>query len=142
MANETGSLDTIDTGATVVITHRVRDGKQDKYDEWLDEIAPICRSSQGLLDWHIIRQIPGITTKYTIIIRFDTQEHLQNWMESPERKRLIEKVRPILVKDDDFFVSSGLDFWFTPEGAKAKVPLRWKQFIILTYSVLQARLLC
>ena len=130
LKNNSGSLATMDTGATVVITHRVRDGKQEQYDDWLDEIGPICRSSQGLLDWHIIRPIAGLTTKYTVIIRFDTQEHLQNWMESQERKRLIDKVRPILAKDDDFFVSSGLDFWFTPEGAKAKVPLRWKQFLV------------
>ncbi len=130
MANKPSSLDMIDTGATVVITHSVQDGKQEQYDDWINEIGPICRSSQGLLDWHIIRPIAGITTKYTVIIRFDTQEHLHAWMESPERRRLIEKVRPILAKDDDFFVSSGLDFWFTPEGAKAKVPLRWKQFLV------------
>jgi antibiotic biosynthesis monooxygenase (ABM) superfamily enzyme len=51
-------------------------------------------------------------------------------MSSAERKRLIEKVRPLLAQDDDFFVRSGLDFWFTPEGAKAKVPVRWKQFLV------------
>ncbi len=27
-------------------------------------------------------------------------------------------------------MSSGLDFWFTPEGAKAKLPTRWKQFLV------------
>jgi antibiotic biosynthesis monooxygenase (ABM) superfamily enzyme len=36
----------------------------------------------------------------------------------------------LLVTGDDFFVSSGLDFWFTPAGAKAKVPVRWKQFLV------------
>ncbi len=25
---------------------------------------------------------------------------------------------------------SGLDFWFTPEGAKAKLPTKWKQFLV------------
>ena len=29
-----------------------------------------------------------------------------------------------------FFVSSGLDYWFTPGGAKASVPVRWKQFLV------------
>jgi hypothetical protein len=51
-------------------------------------------------------------------------------MGSQERKRLIEKARPLLAKDDDFFIRSGLDFWFTPEGARAKVPVRWKQFLV------------
>jgi antibiotic biosynthesis monooxygenase (ABM) superfamily enzyme len=51
-------------------------------------------------------------------------------MNSSERARLIDKVRPFLAKDDEFFVRSGLDFWFTPEGAKAKIPVRWKQFLV------------
>jgi hypothetical protein len=124
------SSNSTDQGATVVITHRIRDGQQAGYEDWLDEIGPVCRGSLGLLDWQLIRPIPGITATYTVIIRFDTCEHLRKWMDSPERKKLIEKVRPLLAHDDDFFIRSGLDFWFTPEGARAKVPVRWKQFLI------------
>lgn len=117
-------------GATVVITHRVRSDKQAEYEHWLEEIAPLCRVSPGHLDWHIVRPIPGVTETYTVIIRFDTTEHLKNWMESRERERLIEKVQPLFVGADDFYISSGLDFWFTPAGARAKVPVRWKQYMI------------
>jgi uncharacterized protein len=117
-------------GATVVITHRVRNGKHDEYEKWLTEIAPLCKASLGHLDWHIVRPIPGLSETYTVIIRFDTKEHLQNWMESPTRNHLIEKVQPLFVTGDDFFVSSGLDFWFTPTEAKAKVPVRWKQYLV------------
>jgi uncharacterized protein len=51
-------------------------------------------------------------------------------MASSERQRLISKVQPLLVGNDDFYVSSGLDFWFTPHGAKAQIPVRWKQYLI------------
>jgi antibiotic biosynthesis monooxygenase (ABM) superfamily enzyme len=114
----------------VVITHRVREGKHADYERWLNEIAPLCRASPGHLDWHIVRPISGLTETYTIIIRFDTREHLQAWMESPARARLIEKAQPLFVTGDDFFISSGLDFWFTPAGARAKVPTRWKQYLV------------
>ena len=117
-------------GATVVITHRVREGKHADYESWSNEIAPLCKASPGTLDWHIVRPISGLTGTYTIIIRFDTRAHLQYWMESSTRSRLIDKVQPLLVTGDDFFISSGLDFWFTPERAKAKVPVRWKQSIV------------
>lgn len=117
-------------GATVVITHRVRSGKQAEYELWLEEIAPLCRASPGHLDWHIVRPIPGVTATYTVIIRFDTTEHLKNWMDSSERERLIEKVQPLFAGADDFYISSGLDFWFTPSGARAKVPVRWKQYMV------------
>ncbi len=124
------SDDSLDQGATVVITHRVREGKHAEYETWLDEIAPLCKASPGHLDWHIVRPIPGLTETYTVIIRFDTAAHLQQWMDSPTRARLIDKVHPLFVTGDDFFVSSGLDFWFTPGGAKAQVPVRWKQYLV------------
>lgn len=52
-------------------------------------------------------------------------------MQSEARKQLIETVKPYLETDDQFVVKSGLDFWFTPEGAKARLPTRWKQFLII-----------
>lgn len=117
-------------GATVVITHRVHIDKHADYKKWLEKIAPLCKASPGHLDWHIVHPIPRLSETYTVIIRFDTNTHLKEWMESQTRGRLIEKVRSLLVTGDDFFISSGLDFWFTPTGAKAKVPVRWKQYLI------------
>lgn len=125
----------VDQGATVVITHRVRARAQAEYERWLERIAPLCRASPGCLDWHIVRPIPGLTETYTVVIRFDTNEHLRLWMESDARARLIDEARPLFVTGDDFFVSSGLDFWFTPAGAKAKLPVRWKQYL-LTWSAI------
>lgn len=89
-----------------------------------------AKAAPGHLDWHIVRPIPGLSETYAVIIRFDTDTHLKEWMNSPARTRLIEKVRPLLVTGDGFFVSSGLDFWFTPAGAKAQVPVRWKQYLV------------
>jgi uncharacterized protein len=120
----------IESGATAVITHRIQTGFESQYENWLREIGPICRSSKGILDWQIIRPIPGMTFTYTIVIRYDSHENLHAWMNSKERKDLIEKVHSILATGDDFYINSGLDFWFTPEGAKATVPVRWKQFLI------------
>ena len=117
-------------GATVVITHRLRENALAAYEDWLQEIAPLCKASPGHLDWHIVRPIPGLSETYTIVIRFDTIDHLRAWMESPTRARLIEKVQHLFVTGDDFFISSGLDFWFTPAEAQAKVPIRWKQYLV------------
>jgi antibiotic biosynthesis monooxygenase (ABM) superfamily enzyme len=36
----------------------------------------------------------------------------------------------MLAQDDDYSIHSGLDFWFLPQGAKVKIPVRWKQFLI------------
>jgi antibiotic biosynthesis monooxygenase (ABM) superfamily enzyme len=117
-------------GATAVITHRVRDGHRAEYEAWLEDISPLSGHYPGHLDWQIIRPIVGVTKTFTVIIRFDTQDHLKAWLGSPERNRLIEKVRPLLVAGDDVVVRDGLDFWFLPEAAKAQAPVRWKQLLV------------
>ncbi|MDP4240225.1 MAG: antibiotic biosynthesis monooxygenase [Bacteroidota bacterium] len=116
-------------GASIVITHQIIDGKQSEYENWLDEIGPLCRNATGHLDWQIIRPIPTLTSTYTIIIRFDSIEHLKGWINSNERHRLIEKVGPLLDQGDNYFIRSGLDFLFTPLETNTKVPARWKQYL-------------
>ena len=120
----------MEPGATGVITHRVQEGKKVAYENWLNEIAAMCRSYPGHLDLQIVRPIEKLTSTYTIVMRFDTQEHLEKWLGSNDRRGFIEKAHPLLAQKDNFFIRSGLDFWFTPEGAKAEVPFRWKQLII------------
>jgi hypothetical protein len=119
-------------GATVIVTHHVRDAREKDYQVWLNEIGSVCKTYPGFLDLQIIRPIAGMTYVYTIIIRFDTQENLLKWVNSPERKNLHEKAKDLLSKDIDSYVRSGLDFWFTT-GTNA--PTRWKQFLV-TWSAL------
>lgn len=116
-------------GASVVISHQIIEGKQQEYENWLNEIGPLCRNATGHLDWQIIRPIPTLTSTYTVIIRFDSTEHLKEWMNSQERSRLIEKVVPLFNKGDNYSINSGLDFLFTPLEEKTKVPKRWKQYL-------------
>ncbi|MGQ7944591.1 antibiotic biosynthesis monooxygenase [Flavobacterium sp. WC2509] len=119
-----------DQGATVVINHQIIDGKQNQYEDWLDEIGPICRNYVGNIDWQIIRPIPNLTFDYTVIIRFDTIENLTKWMESNDRKHLIKKAQPLFSKDDKYLIKSGLDFLFTNNSENQKIPARWKQYLV------------
>jgi antibiotic biosynthesis monooxygenase (ABM) superfamily enzyme len=129
MSKDSGQVIT-KSGATVVITHRVSEDKQAQYEAWLNEIGPVARATEGLLDLHVIRPVPGLTETYSIFIRYDTEQNLRKWMESDVRNRLIAKVQGMLIGKDEYRIQSGLDFWFMPEGAKAKIPVRWKQFLI------------
>ncbi|NJI72272.1 antibiotic biosynthesis monooxygenase [Sphingobacterium kitahiroshimense] len=116
-------------GASVVITHHVLDTKQEEYEKWLEQIVPLTKHSEGFIDLQIVRPIPNLTFIYTIIIRFDTIKNLKNWMESNDRKRLIEKANPYFRKNDNYKIKSGLDFLFETEN-ETKVPVRWKQFLV------------
>lgn len=125
----------IERGATVIITHRVQGGCHDEYEQWLDEIVPICQSQPGHLNTQIIRPIAGPTATYTVIIRFDEKCHLQRWLESGQRRKLIGKVEPLLAQGAQYVIYSGIDFLFNTETSRPRAPVRWKQFL-LTWSVI------
>jgi len=111
-------------GASVVITHHVNPALQAEYETWLQEIGPVCRSSAGLLDWHIIRPIAGYTDTYSVMIRYETERHLTQWLDSPERQTLIAKAAHLLAGQEEYQVSSGLDFLFMqPNAASTKPPV-------------------
>ncbi len=122
-------------GATVVISHKLRNGAQDEYEKWIEKIMPIGVASPGYLDSYIVRPVAGLTETYTVIIRFDGKDHLRAWMESPVRKEMIGEVRHLLAGDDSYSINSGLDFLFVFSGGKSKTPVRWKQFL-LTWSAI------
>lgn len=117
-------------GASVVITHHILDGKQKEYENWLKEIVPLTKHSEGFIDLQIVRPIPNLTFVYTVIIRFDTIDNLKKWMESDNRKKLIEKANPFFRKNDKYQIKSGLDFLFNTENEGSKVPVRWKQYLV------------
>lgn len=128
-------------GATVVITHHVSQAQQPRYEEWLNEIGPVCKASQGLLDWHIIRPISGLTDTYTVIIRYDNHQNLKTWIQSEDRKRLLSKIENVLANEENVHINSGLDFLFSLAGEKPKTPVRWKQFLV-TWSAIFPLVVC
>lgn len=119
----------LQVGASAVITHRVSEAQQAAYEQWLQEIGAACRASEGVLDWHVIRPIAGYSETYSVIIRYDSEQHLKQWMDSEHRRRLISQVEALLTGQDSYQIKSGLDFWFTPVVAPTP-PVRWKQFLI------------
>jgi antibiotic biosynthesis monooxygenase (ABM) superfamily enzyme len=129
-AHDTTTMDADHKGATVVITHGVRQDAHAQYERWLDEIATYCRASAGYLDTHVIRPIPGLTETFTVLIRFDTEANLRAWMESSTRTQLVKRVQPLFMAGDSYAIRSGLDFLFAPASAGAKAPVRWKQYLV------------
>lgn len=122
-------------GASAVITHRVSTAQQAAYEQWLEEIGPVCRASAGMLDWHLIRPVAGYSETYSVIIRYDSEQHLKQWLASDIRRLLIAKIENLLSEKDSYQIKSGLDFWFVEETGKVLLPVRWKQFL-LTWSAI------
>ena len=98
---------------TSVIQHRVHAGATAQYETWLQEITPAAQRFPGHQGVNIIRPVAGADV-YTIVLHFDSLEHLQGWLASETRQRLLAAIEPLLVAGECVVIQTGLEFWFTP----------------------------
>jgi antibiotic biosynthesis monooxygenase (ABM) superfamily enzyme len=115
-----------------IITHVIKAGEEQRYEDWLADILRAVSSSPGYLGREIFRPAHG-SKKYTTIVRFDSHEHLNTWAESGVRRSYVDSVCDLLEEGDQHEIRTGIDFWFTPEGIKP--PKRWKQFLLTLSAV-------
>ncbi|GAB3253835.1 antibiotic biosynthesis monooxygenase [Larkinella harenae] len=118
----------VDSAVTTIIVQRPHTNHIQAYESWLREIVPLAQTAPGHRGVNIIRP-HGPNKDYTIVLHFDSETHLQNWLESDTRKRLLANVQPFLDAEEKIEIKTGLEFWFTPpENRKAAPP--FKQFLI------------
>jgi antibiotic biosynthesis monooxygenase (ABM) superfamily enzyme len=114
---------------TLAIQHHVLSNAQPQYEAWLSEIMPVAQSFAGHLGINVIRPAHG-TDVYTMVLRFDTDEHLRDWVDSETRRSLIARVQPFLAADEKIDIITGLEYWFTPQGPAPKKASPFKQFLV------------
>ena len=56
---------------------------------------------------------------FTSVLRFSSTEKLQVWLDSTDRRLLIEEVQELLADGDPLEVSHGRELWFAPETVQA-----------------------
>jgi antibiotic biosynthesis monooxygenase (ABM) superfamily enzyme len=71
---------------SAVISSRVRPGQEAAFRAWEQRIATAQAQSPGFQGYRFEPPIPGIQDDWLAILRFDTEQNLQAWLESRERK--------------------------------------------------------
>jgi antibiotic biosynthesis monooxygenase (ABM) superfamily enzyme len=110
-----------------VIRHQVRPGHQADYEAWTRQVVPIAQQFEGHHGVAIIRPSDGEHT-YTVVLHFDTLDHLRAWLESDVRRRLLAQAEAHLAQPGDIEIRPGLDFWLSMPGQRRAKPHR--QFLV------------
>ncbi|QEY64230.1 antibiotic biosynthesis monooxygenase [Metapseudomonas lalkuanensis] len=126
--------DNVNKVVTLLIRHRVRQGQLDSYESWLRRIVQTAQGYPGHLGVDVIHGKEGDHALFTSVLRFSSADHLQSWLDSDDRRRLVEEVTPLLASDEDLALHSAREFWFAPEHVPGPPP-RWKQASI-TFAVI------
>jgi len=119
---------------TAVIEHEIKPGKEAEFETWLQKITTAAQGFPGHRGVNLIRPPAGSHT-YTVVLRFDTLQHLQAWLSSDNRRRLVQEIEPLHARGEHVEIKTGLEFWFTPPTPTQPQAKAYKQFL-LTLSVI------
>lgn len=107
---------------TAVISHIVRAGREQGYEEWFHGIASDAQKFKGHLGVSTIRPRDHAHPEYVVILRFDRYDNLKAWLESDIRREWIERLQPLIEKPESIQTLTGLETWFSLPHQPLKVP--------------------
>ncbi len=117
---------------SAVIATRVLPGKENEYRAWERKIAIAQSKAPGLRGYRFEPPVPGVQEDFVAILRFDTDEHLQGWLNSAERKNLIDEAAPLTAEFHARIAHTGFEQWFRDEASPVSVPA-WKQNMMVLF---------
>jgi antibiotic biosynthesis monooxygenase (ABM) superfamily enzyme len=116
---------------TIVVTRRVRPGREADYEAWLGRLLGEAKHLPGYLGTTVNRP-SGDTREYTSIFRFATVEDLRAFETSELRARALAEVVDLVEADARWDRLTGLELWFTPPpGTIAPQPSRFRMALVM-----------
>jgi antibiotic biosynthesis monooxygenase (ABM) superfamily enzyme len=116
---------------SAVISTRIKPGQDAAYRRWEQRIALAQAKAQGFQGYRFEPPIPGVQDDWLAILRFDTQAHLQAWLDSSERRKLLEEASAFTEEYHARIARTGFEQWFPAKEGGAPAAAAWKQNMLV-----------
>ncbi|GAA2248998.1 antibiotic biosynthesis monooxygenase [Herbiconiux moechotypicola] len=97
--------------ASVLISSRVPADQEEEFLDWQRQIMAAESRFDGFLGHKIERPVPGVQDDWVVVLSFDTEEHLNAWIDSPERRELLDEGKAYNEQLTLTKASYGFGFW-------------------------------
>ncbi len=116
--------------ASALISSRVAPEDEGAFLDWQRQISAVESRFDGFLGHRIERPVPGVQDDWVVVLSFDTDENLTKWIESPERRELLEAGAAYNDQLTITKASYGFGFW-TGNATKMPDPVFKSNLIVL-----------
>ena len=114
-----------------VISTRVKSGKEAEYRAWERRTAAVQAKAPGLQGYRFEPPVPGVQEDFIAILRFDSEANLDAWMQSPERRQLVEEAAPLTEEFHARLARTGFELWFRDESGQPTGAAVWKMDLVV-----------
>jgi hypothetical protein len=126
-----GGAGVLPAPVSAVIATRLKPDQEDAYRAWERRIAAAQAMAAGFQGYRLEPPVPGVQDDWLAILRFDNEAHLQAWLNSPERARLLADAAEFTQDVHARVVRTGFEQWFSQAAAGAAAPAVWKQNMVV-----------
>ncbi|MBS2011391.1 MAG: antibiotic biosynthesis monooxygenase [Deltaproteobacteria bacterium] len=116
---------------TVVVTRRVKPGREKDYEAWLEALLAKAKHLPGYIGTTVARP-SGSSREYTSVFRFDSVANLRAFEASDLRRAAMLEVTDLVEADAVWSELTGLELWFTPPpGTVVPQPSRFRMALVM-----------
>lgn len=116
---------------TVVIPTLVPEGRVEEFRAWQAELNALERTFPGYIESRLIEPVAG--QEWTIVMRFDSKDHVDAWLQSEQRRAVMAKMdRALHGQSRRLVVDFGGWFEAAPDDRR---PPNWKQMLSVLIAI-------
>ena len=119
------------TEVTEVIFSKVKPGLADRYREWVARIQAAQAKYPGYRGMYLQPPAGGRDGHWISILRYDSVEHLEAWMNAPERKRLLTETQEFIESEELMRLATAYPGWVPLDPMTGEGPPNWKTALLV-----------
>jgi uncharacterized protein len=125
------TVENLKGGITEVFITKVSPQKESEYRTWTAKIHQIEAKFPGFKGVYVQSPSTNQGGNWITLLQFDTPEHLDQWLISPERQELLKQGNALIDSIESHRMISPYAGWFTSATREGKAPAAWKQTMIV-----------
>lgn len=112
---------------TAVFSWTVQQGKEQLFEDMMHDIHKVARTFPGHMGVTTLKS-PTQQDSFQTVLRFDTTMHLEAWLHSPIRQKMMKPLEKI-AHTNTSTKATGLETWFEIPGQSVTSLPKWKMVI-------------
>jgi uncharacterized protein len=128
---EDGEIPNAPRPVSALISTHVEPDRESAFRSWQQRMAAAQSRFPGFEGYRLEPPRPGVQDDWVTILRFDSEQHLNQWMESPERRKLIDEAAEFTAATRIRTARTGFDSWFQIGSESTSTPSAWKQNMVV-----------